>query len=450
MMNQIGLIGIGVMGSNIALNLSDKNFAVKVFNNSEEKIQYLIDKDSSNNIEGYTSLSELIHNLEQPRTILLLVPSGAPTFEVSNQLLDLIDAGDTLIDAGNSYFEDSNKLSGLCSEHNISFIGMGVSGGEVGARTGPALMVGSENQISEEIKLIFDSIAANKKGVPCTGYYKGAGTGHFVKMIHNGIEYAEMQIIAEAYSVLKSSNFSNPKISDFFKSLSDINQSSYLIEITSNILNKEIDGTYLIDKIDSQANHKGTGKLTIETALKYGFPLPSIFSAFNARVESHYQNIFLQNYDKLDTKVDTNKLRNAIYFSRLSSMLQGLMFIEFLSNNNSYDIKTKNILNNWAAGCIIRSELLTELTNICDEKGMLDINKVQELLDVYFEDTKAIVRDAISSNIPLQVISTSLNWYLNLTSDFNPSNLIQAQRDYFGAHQVQLIGSKDFLHFEWD
>ena len=450
MMNQIGLIGIGVMGSNIALNLSDKNFEVKVFNNSEEKIQNLIDKDSSNNIEGYTSLSELINNLEQPRTILLLVPSGAPTFEVSNQLLDLIDAGDTLIDAGNSYFEDSNKLGGLCNERNISFIGMGVSGGEVGARTGPALMVGSENQISEEIKLIFDSIAANKKGVPCTGYYKGAGTGHFVKMIHNGIEYAEMQIIAEAYSVLKSSNFSNPKISDFFKSLSDINQSSYLIEITSNILNKEIDGNYLIDKIDSQANHKGTGKLTIETALKYGFPLPSIFSAFNARVESHYQNIFLQNYDKLDTKVETNKLRNAIYFSRLSSMLQGLMFIEFLSNNNSYDIKTKNILDNWAAGCIIRSELLTELTNICDEKGMLDINKVQELLDVYFEDTKAIVRDAISSNIPLQVISTSLNWYLNLTSDFNPSNLIQAQRDYFGAHQVQLIGSKDFLHFEWD
>ena len=153
MMNQIGLIGIGVMGSNIALNLSDKNFEVKVFNNSEEKIQNLIDKDSSNNIEGYTSLSELINNLEQPRTILLLVPSGAPTFEVSNQLLDLIDAGDTLIDAGNSYFEDSNKLGGLCNERNISFIGMGVSGGEVGARTGPALMVGSENQISDEIKL---------------------------------------------------------------------------------------------------------------------------------------------------------------------------------------------------------------------------------------------------------------------------------------------------------
>ena len=450
MMNQIGLIGIGVMGSNLALNLSDKNFEVKVFNNSDEKIQNLIEKDSNNNIEGYTSLSELVNNLQQPRTILLLVPSGAPTFEVSNQLLDLIDAGDTLIDAGNSYFEDSNKLDGLCNEHNISFIGMGVSGGEVGARTGPALMVGSENQISDEIKLILDSIAASKKGVPCTGYYKGAGTGHFVKMIHNGIEYAEMQIIAEAFSFLKSSNFSNPKISDFFKSLADINQSSYLIEITSKILKKEIDGAFLIDKIDSKANHKGTGKLTIETALKYGFPLPSIFSAFNARVESHYQNIFLQNYDKLDTELETNKLKNAIYFSRLSSMLQGLMFIEFLSNNNSYDIKTKNILNNWAAGCIIRSELLTELTNLCDEKGMLDINKVQKLLSIYFEDTKEIVKDAISSNIPLQVISSSLNWYLNLTSDFNPSNLIQAQRDYFGAHQVQLIGSQDFLHFEWD
>lgn len=450
MMNQIGLIGIGVMGSNLALNLSDKNFKVKVFNNSDEKIQNLIQKDKNNNIEGFNTIKELIKNLEKPRNLLLLVPSGAPTFEVSKTLLELMEKGDFLIDAGNSYFEDSITLGKLCKDKDVSFIGMGVSGGEVGARTGPALMIGSENQIPDELKFLFDSIAAKKDSVPCSGYYKGAGTGHFIKMIHNGIEYAEMQILAEAYSILKFSNFSNFEASEFFSNLSNNNQSSYLIEITSKILKKEVKENYIIDKIDSVANHKGTGKLTIETSLEHGFPVPSIYSAFNARVESHYQKLFSLDLDKLDNQIDISKLNSAIYFSRLSSLLQGLLFIEFLSERNSYKIMTKNILSNWAAGCIIRSELLAELSNNCDKKGMLDKNKVQNLLNLYLEDTKDVIRQAINSNIPLHVITSSLNWYLNLSSNTNPSNLIQAQRDYFGAHKVKLIGSEDFLHIDWD
>ena len=243
----IGLVGIGVMGSNLALNMSDNSINVKVYNKSDEKINTLINKDLNNNIEGYTSLKTLVENLEKPRTVMLLVPSGEATKTVIDDLTNLLDKDDLIIDAGNSYFLDSNEMGNLCEKKGVKFIGMGVSGGEEGARNGPALMIGSKDPINETLQKILSSIAAKKDGVPCVGIYEGFGTGHFIKMLHNGIEYAEMQIIAEAYSVLRSSGFDNLEISNFFESFKEIGQSSYLIEITAEIFQKKNNDGFLID-----------------------------------------------------------------------------------------------------------------------------------------------------------------------------------------------------------
>ena len=292
MNNHIGIVGIGVMGRNIALNFSDNGANVSVYNKSQNKINQLISEDSSNNISGFTDLDEFVKSIPKPRKILILVPSGEATNSVVENLFNFIEEKDTLIDGGNAYYLDSIDLGKRCNEQGIEFIGMGISGGETGARTGPALMLGYEKEIPEDLISLISKVAAKADGRECVGLYKGFGTGHFIKMLHNGIEYAEMQILAEAYNILRNAGFNNIAASEFFNNLKKEQQSSYLIEITSKILKTQKDGEFLIDKIKPNANHKGTGKLTVETSLNYGFPLPSIFEAFNARVESNYQKIW--------------------------------------------------------------------------------------------------------------------------------------------------------------
>ena len=228
MTKSIGLIGVGVMGSNIALNFSEKGTPVHVFNKSEDKINSLIEKDSHENISGSTDLKNFIESLSKPRKILMLIPSGKPTFDMAKKVINYLEPNDILIDGGNAYYLDSIRLGDMCAEKEIDFIGMGVSGGEEGARNGPALMIGSEKSINNELKDSLSSIAASYENSPSIGFYKGYGTGHFIKMLHNGIEYAEMQIITEAYHVLKRANYTNIEISEFFKKFSTQNRSSYL------------------------------------------------------------------------------------------------------------------------------------------------------------------------------------------------------------------------------
>ena len=446
----IGLVGIGVMGSNLALNMSDHSINVKVYNKSEEKINTLINKDLNNNIEGYTSLKTLVENLEKPRTVMLLVPSGEATKTVIDDLTNLLDKDDLIIDAGNSYFLESSEMGNLCEKKGVKFIGMGVSGGEEGARNGPALMIGSKDPINETLQKILSSIAAKKDGVPCVGIYEGFGTGHFIKMLHNGIEYAEMQIIAEAYSVLRSSGFDNLEISNFFESFKEIGQSSYLIEITAEIFQKKNGDGFLIDQIRPLANHKGTGKLTVQTSLDYGYPLSAIYESLNARIESNFKNDWQQEELKMSEGLDLNKLQRAVYFSRLVTLIQGLLFIQFFSTEHNLNIKISEVLKNWMGGCIIRSDLLSELTDFLNSDSKLEIIQIQNKLSNLVEDAKNIITDCISNNISTPVMSSTLNWYLNMSAEHNPSNLIQAQRDFFGAHTVQLLDSEEFLHLQWD
>ena len=459
MLSEIGLIGLGVMGKNIALNIAEKGTFVKAFNGSQEKIDAISD-EFGGMFSGFTKLEELIDSLERPRNILLMIPSGQPTHSVVNQLSNLLDEGDVIIDGGNSFYQESENHGNILSSKSIEFIGMGVSGGEEGARHGPAIMIGSANNLSDELVELLTAISA-KAPNDCIGFYKGHGSGHFIKMVHNGIEYAEMQLITEAYYLLKYAEYSNIEIAEFFESLKGRNQSSYLIEITSEILRKKDGEFFTLDLIKPFANNKGTGKLTIETSFELGISAPSIYAAYDARVQSNAgdtwkkatnqsEDTMLELDHSFNKIINESNLSKALYFGRVAAMVQGLKIIHKYSEVNSLSINYSDIFNNWSGGCIIRSQMLDELLEI--DKTAEDFLKSESLHNL-LKDNLSVVKDVVSSsmlnNISLPVLSSSLNWYLNLSSSSNPSNLIQAQRDYFGSHTVQLLDSEEYIHIDW-
>ncbi len=444
MLKEIGLIGLGVMGKNIALNLSDNGVAIKAFNDSKEKLEE-IKKEFSDTFEGHTDVNNLINSLSKPRTILLMVPSGKATKDVIEKIKDLLDEGDLVIDGGNSFYLDSEENGLALEQKKIKFMGMGVSGGEEGARNGPAIMVGYKNKISEDLKNTLSAISA-KTDQDCIGFYEGYGSGHFIKMVHNGIEYAEMQLIAEIYEILRRSKKTNEEIANFFDNLKEENRSSYLIEITSKILRQKKDEVYVLDEIKPFASNKGTGKLTVETSLNLKVPTPSIYAAYDARVQSNNKN----NWDEINMESEVTSeedLSNCLYFGRVASMIQGLELIA----KHMVNINFGTVLNNWMGGCIIRSNLLKELNVISSaSKDFLSDLKLNKIFKDNLVSTKKIISEAVLNDVSIPVLSASLNWYLNLSSSSNPSNLIQAQRDFFGRHKVQLVDSEEEVNIDWD
>ena len=443
-LKEIGLIGLGVMGKNIALNLSDNGVAIKAFNDSKEKLEE-IKKEFSDTFEGHTDINNLINSLSKPRTILLMVPSGKATKDVIEKIKDLLDEGDLVIDGGNSFYLDSEENGLALEQKKINFMGMGVSGGEEGARNGPAIMVGYKNKISEDLKNTLSAISA-KTDQDCIGFYKGYGSGHFIKMVHNGIEYAEMQLIAEIYEILRRSKKTNEEIANFFDNLKEENRSSYLIEITSKILRQKKDEVYVLDEIKPFASNKGTGKLTVETSLNLKVPTPSIYAAYDARVQSNNKN----DWDEINMESEVTSeedLSNCLYFGRVASMIQGLELIA----KHMVNINFGTVLNNWMGGCIIRSNLLKELNVVSSaSKDFLGDLKLNKIFKDNLVSTKKIISEAVLNDISTPVLSASLNWYLNLSSSSNPSNLIQAQRDFFGRHKVQLVDSEEDVNIDWD
>ena len=444
MLKEIGLIGLGVMGKNIALNLSDNGVAIKAFNDSKEKLEE-IKKEFSDTFEGHTDVNNLINSLSKPRTILLMVPSGKATKDVIEKIKDLLDEGDLVIDGGNSFYLDSEENGLALEQKKIKFMGMGVSGGEEGARNGPAIMVGYKNKISEDLKNTLSAISA-KTDQDCIGFYEGYGSGHFIKMVHNGIEYAEMQLIAEIYEILRRSKKTNEEIANFFDNLKEENRSSYLIEITSRILRQKKDEVYVLDEIKPFASNKGTGKLTVETSLNLKVPTPSIYAAYDARVQSNNKN----DWDEINMESEVTSeedLSNCLYFGRVASMIQGLELIA----KHMVNINFGTVLNNWMGGCIIRSNLLKELNVVSSaSKDFLGDLKLNKIFKDNLVSTKKIISEAVLNDISTPVLSASLNWYLNLSSSSNPSNLIQAQRDFFGRHKVQLVDSEEDVNIDWD
>ncbi len=449
MLNEIGLVGLGVMGKNIALNLSDKGVTIKSFNDSMEKLDD-IKKEFSNEFIGYTNLEEFVESLETPKIILLMVPSGKTTKEVIERLADLLEEGSMIIDGGNSYYLDSIDNGKYLSEKSIDFIGMGVSGGEEGARKGPALMMGSDSSRNTSLLDTLKKIAA-KSEVECLGVYQGPGTGHFIKMVHNGIEYAEMQTIAEIYLILKNLNKTNEEISSFFSSQSKNNKSSYLIEITSEILKKRDGDKYIIDQIKPVAQNKGTGKLTIKTSLDLNVSIPSIAASYDARVQSNSQYATRISQELVGEKISSKELSDALYFSRVCSMIQGLELISKFSNDEDHNISIVEVLDNWSGGCIIRSNLLSELKKeFSGNNNIFNLNNIFSTLTKNRTSISKVLQITTKYNIPTPVLSASLNWFNNVTSVNNPSNMIQAQRDFFGRHKVQLIESSNDINIDWD
>ena len=443
-LKEIGLIGLGVMGKNIALNLSDNGLIIKALNDSKEKLEE-VKKEFSGTFEGFTDISDLINSLEKPRTILLMVPSGKATKDVIEKIKDLLDEDDLVIDGGNSFYLDSEENGLALEQKKIKFMGMGVSGGEEGARNGPAIMVGYKNKISEDLKNTLSAISA-KTDQDCIGFYEGYGSGHFIKMVHNGIEYAEMQLIAEIYEILRRSKKTNEEIANFFDNLKEESRSSYLIEITSKILRQKKDEVYVLDEIKPFASNKGTGKLTVETSLNLKVPTPSIYAAYDARVQSNNKN----DWDEINMESEVTSeedLSNCLYFGRVASMIQGLELIA----KHMVNINFGTVLNNWMGGCIIRSNLLKELNVVSSaSKDFLGDLKLNKIFKDNLVSTKKIISEAVLNDVSIPVLSASLNWYLNLSSSSNPSNLIQAQRDFFGRHKVQLVDSEEDVNIDWD
>ena len=442
MLKEIGLIGLGVMGKNIALNLSDNGVIIKAFNNSEKKLND-IKKEFKNDFIPFDNLEQFVENLENPKTILLMVPSGQATKEVIEKLVSLLGEGGTIIDGGNSFYLDSIENGEYLKKNSINFIGMGVSGGEDGARNGPALMVGSETSIETSLFDTLKNIAA-KAEVECLGIYQGPGTGHFIKMVHNGIEYAEMQSIAEMYLILKKLNKTNKEISNFFSSQSENNNSSYLIEITSKILQKKDGDEFVIDQIKPIAQNKGTGRLTIQTSLDLDVSIPSISAAYDARLQSNNQYITKASMESIDENISDKNLSDALYFSRVCSMIQGLELITKFSESENHEISIVEVLENWRGGCIIRSNLLLDLKKEFSENNIFN-NSRQNRAAI-----SKVLQITTKNNIPTPVLSASFNWFNNLTSVDNPSNLIQAQRDFFGRHKVQKVDSSEDINIDWD
>ena len=449
MLKEIGLIGLGVMGKNIALNLSDNGVIIKAFNNSEKKLND-IKKEFKNDFIPFDNLEQFVENLEDPKTILLMVPSGQATKEVIEKLVSLLGEGGTIIDGGNSFYLDSIENGEYLKKNSINFIGMGVSGGEDGARNGPALMVGSETSIEISLFDTLKNIAA-KAEVECLGIYQGPGTGHFIKMVHNGIEYAEMQSIAEMYLILKKLNKTNKEISSFFSSQSENNNSSYLIEITSKILQKKDGDEFVIDQIKPVAQNKGTGRLTIQTSLDLDVSIPSISAAYDARLQSNNQYITKTSMESIDEDISDKNLSDALYFSRVCSMIQGLELITKFSESENHEISIVEVLENWLGGCIIRSNLLLDLKKeFSENNSFYSLDNIFNNLQQNRAAISKVLQITTKNNIPTPVLSASFNWFNNLTSVDNPSNLIQAQRDFFGRHKVQKVDSSADINIDWD
>ena len=449
MLKEIGLIGLGVMGKNIALNLSDNGVTIKAFNNSEKKLND-IKKEFKNDFIPFDNLEQFVENLENPKTILLMVPSGQATKEVIEKLVSLLGEGGTIIDGGNSFYLDSIENGEYLKKNSINFIGMGVSGGEDGARNGPALMVGSEASIETSLFNTLKNIAA-KAEVECLGIYQGPGTGHFIKMVHNGIEYAEMQSIAEMYLILKKLNKTNKEISNFFSSQSENNNSSYLIEITSKILQKKDGDEFVIDQIKPIAQNKGTGRLTIQTSLDLDVSIPSISAAYDARLQSNNQYITKNSMESIDENISDKNLSDALYFSRVCSMIQGLELITKFSESENHEISIVEVLENWRGGCIIRSDLLLDLKKeFSENNSFYSLDNIFNNLQQNRAAISKVLQITTKNNISTPVLSASFNWFNNLTSVDNPSNLIQAQRDFFGRHKVQKVDSSADINIDWD
>jgi 6-phosphogluconate dehydrogenase len=465
-----GMIGIGVMGSNLLLNIADNGFAVIGFDLKQERADKLEAAAQKGTIvKGTTDISEMVQALKRPRKIMMLVPAGKPVDDVINNLLPYLEEGDIVIDGGNSFYKDTQRRIEYLQPKGIHFFGMGVSGGEAGARFGPSMMPGGDKEAYRYLRPILEAIAAKADGKPCVAYMGNGPAGHYVKMVHNGIEYAMMQIISEAYDLLKrGAGYSNEELQPIFSTWNSRSLQSFLIEITAEIFrtldtetadNKD----YLIDYVLDKAGSKGTGKWTSQDAMDLPVSIPTIDMAVSMRDLSVYKNERVQAsklYDPPPQKpispstVFVQDLEDALYFSFVIAYAQGLSLLAKASVDYKMDIPLGDVVSIWKGGCIIRSSILYQfdkayadnpsLPNVLLHQTIADVLKQKE------EGLRKIISLAVGAKIPVAAMSSALAYFDAYCSERLPTNLIQAQRDFFGAHTYQRIDKEGVFHTEWN
>ena len=464
----IGLIGLGVMGSSLALNMESHGFSVAVHNRTSPQIDELVkNRSKNNNIFGFEDLKEFVDSIKKPRKIMLMVVAGSVVDDYIEKLIPLIDQGDIIIDGGNSHYSDTIRRTKELESKGFQFIGAGVSGGEEGALKGPSIMPGGSVSAWPEVRGIFQAISAKvEDNEPCCDWIGEDGSGHFVKMVHNGIEYGDMQLICESYQIMKDVlGMSNDEMHKVFKEWNEGELSSYLIEITADILKfKEKDGTYLIDNILDTAGQKGTGKWTAIVALELGSSLTLIGEAVFARYLSSIKQERVEASKQLsgpdvdfsgDKEQALKDIHDALYASKMVSYAQGYTLLTDAAKQFNWNLNYGGIALMWRGGCIISSSFLTKIKDAYDNNSELK----NLLLDPFFKDkiTKSqagwrrIVSIAISNGVPVPAMTSSLSYFDGYRTERLPANLLQAQRDYFGAHTYRRLdrNSGEFFHTDW-
>jgi len=464
----IGLVGLAVMGENLVLNMESKGFTVAVYNRTTEKVDSFINgRGKGKNFIGAHSIEELVKNLKSPRKVMLMVKAGKPVDDFIEQLLPHLAAGDIIIDGGNSHFPDTDRRTKYIESKGLLYIGTGVSGGEEGALLGPSIMPGGSPKAWESVKPIFQAIAAKvDNGAVCCDWVGDGGAGHFVKMVHNGIEYGDMQLICEAYQMMKDIlGMSAEEMHEVFKEWNKGDLDSYLIEITRDILAfKDTDGSALVDKIVDTAGQKGTGKWTGIAALDLGIPLTLIGESVFSRCLSAIKDERVQASKKLkgpkinftgNKKEFIEQIRQALFASKVVSYAQGYVLMRAAAAEYKWTLNYGGIALMWRGGCIIRSVFLGKIKEAFDNNPNLS----NLLLDPYFiskiEEAQSGWRNAVATamvnGIPVPAFATALNYFDGYRTERLPANLLQAQRDYFGAHTYERIDKPrgEFFHTNW-
>ena len=460
----IALIGLAVMGQNLILNMNDNGYKVVAYNRTASVTQEFLEGPAKGtNIVGAESYEEMVDKLSKPRKIMLMVKAGKPVDSVIETLLPLLDEGDVIIDGGNSNYPDSQRRAIDLKQKGIRFIGSGVSGGEEGARFGPSIMPGGNPEAWPLVKNIFQDISAKTEdGQPCCDWVGSNGAGHFVKMVHNGIEYGDMQLICEAYQFMKDQlGMSNDEMQATFQAWDKGDLDSYLIEITADILGFKEDGEYVVDSILDKAGQKGTGKWTAISALEFGMPVTLIGEAVFARCLSALKtervaaSAVLSGPGAVDLSADKEALLEALgqalLASKIVSYAQGFMLMREASEHYEWDLQYGSIAQMWRGGCIIRSVFLDDIKAAFDKNGSLD----NLLLDDYFKDKinqsqagwRKVVAKAVETGVPMPAMSAALAFYDGYRTASLPANLLQAQRDYFGAHTYEKVDGPEGKRF---
>ena len=465
---QIGVVGMAVMGRNLALNIESRGYSVSIFNRSSSKTDEVIALHPDKKLVPTYTVEEFVNSLEKPRRILLMVKAGEATDKTIQSLLPHLDKGDILIDGGNTFFQDTIRRNEMLANSGVNFIGTGVSGGEEGALKGPAIMPGGQKDAYELVAPILEEIAAKADdGAPCVTYVGPNGAGHYVKMVHNGIEYGDMQLIAESYDILRRvGGLSVEETAEVFKSWNTGELDSYLIEITADILTKKDPetGKPMVEVIMDTAGNKGTGKWTSQSALDLGVPLPLITESVFARYISTLKEereiaskelspIKVPELSNTEKQALIESVRKGLYFSKIMSYAQGFAQMRVASEEFDWNLNYGEIAKIFRAGCIIRAQFLQKITDAFERDPELK----NLLLDKYFlyvtesyqEAVREVVVTAVQAGIPVPTFSSALAYYDSYRSEVLPANLIQAQRDYFGAHTYNRVDKPGVFHFEW-